>query len=78
MTKTFGREVSTTYYIIRHQFLEDDGVEPGVDVTAKHSCRDVEAAPNFALRQAMHILRQIVSKPSTLAIILRKVGGRYN
>jgi hypothetical protein len=62
------------YRVISHELLEDGGVKAGVNMTSKYSCRDVKTAPNFALCQAVNVLRKIVSKSSTLALIICKIG----
>jgi hypothetical protein len=66
------------YCVLSHELLDDSRVKPGVNMASKDGCRDVEATADFPLGQAVHILRKIVSKAPTLALILREIRGRYN
>lgn len=65
--------------LVSHQGLKDFGVEPLVDLTPVCGRRNVEAAPHFALREAMNVLSQIMrcTSPAIHGVVGLEGGRGY-
>lgn len=61
-----------TYRFVIQQATDDLRLETSVKMAAKNRGRDIKAAANFTLGQAMYVLSQIVRKPSPIALIVRE------
>jgi hypothetical protein len=59
--------------LVGHQACDHGGVEPGVDMAPKDGRGHVEPAPDFALREAVDVLGEVVRQPSARARV-RIVG----
>ena len=58
---------------VRHKRGQHRGLEPPINLAPKHRRGHVEPAPDLALREAVHVLREVVRELPALA--LHAVGG---
>ena len=65
-----------TAHLVGHQALDHGGVESGVNMAPKDGRGHVKPTPDFALCEAMHVLREVVREPTPLVRLVRALHQR--